>query len=238
MKQRIFLLACASLLALFLTPSDLLASGCSYPEYTQCGTPLSPTTFTITKLNYPFAYIQADWYGFSANFTDLIYVHDLTTGAIGPMSAYSNQDNPATGTPTELVNDPFGQNFHIGDQVEFVLHVVNDPNHPGGVDYCEGLSTCYKDKDNNNNPIGHVFAEAPADYQNQHYCDQQIPCVFLGFEDIPFNEKSDFDYNDFEVMVYGVSINGGQYAVPEPSSLILMAGAPLAFAVRKLRSLI
>jgi hypothetical protein len=235
-----FLFACLSLIALLLFPSVATAL-CSYPEYSQCGTPLSPVTFTITQVNYPFAYIQADWYGYSANFTDNIYVHDLTTGATGPMSSYNNQENPPYGTPTQLVYDPLGQQFHLGDQVEFVIHVANDPNHPGGVDYCEGLGTCYKDRDNNNNPLGHVFAEnlPPAN------CDQQVDCVFLGFKDLPFKEgnnqnyHNDWDYNDFEVMVYGVSINGSQSVVtPEPSSIILLAGVPLAFVVRKLRILI
>ena len=47
--------------------------------------------------------------------------------------------------------------------------------------------------------------------------------------DLPKQEASDFDYNDFKFFVYGVD------AVPEPSSLVLLGGVPLSFAVSKLR---
>ena len=231
MKERILLFACVSLVGLILIPARLLAAGnCSYPEYSNCGTSLGPVTFTLTNVGFAFPYIEGDWYGYDANFSESVYVHDITTGYIGPGS-YTNQSNPAFGTPTQLTM-PLA-NVHYGDQIEFVLHVNNDPNFPQGVDYCWGLDSCYKDY-NGNTQIGHVFAEnLPA-----KDCNQGVPCVFMGFEDVPVKEGSDWDYNDFEFYVYGVSINGQSYATPEPSSIILLAGAPLAFALRKLKKMI
>jgi len=234
MKERTLLLAIVLLLGLMLIPAQLFAAGnCSYPEYSNCGTALGPVTFTLTNVGFAFPYIEGDWYGFDANFTESVYVHDITTGYIGPGS-YTNQSNPAFGTPTQLTM-PLA-NVHYGDQIEFVLHVTSDPNFPQGVDYCWGMDSCYKDY-NGNTQIGHVFAQnLPA-----NDCNQGVPCVFMGFEDLPTtdgNAHSDWDYNDFEFYVYGVSINGQSAPVPEPSSVILLAGAPLAFAIRKLKNMI
>jgi len=247
MKQRVFLSACVSLLGLLLIPSQLFADGpCTPPQYTQCGTPIengnTPYTFTLTQgLGFPTVHI--DWYNKVANFTDSIYVHDLNTGYIGPMS-YTNQSGQITGSSEFLI--PFLANVHYGDSIQLVLHVANDPNHPKGIDYadsCTGLTNiCYQDMDLQNNAISHVFAE------NLSNCESNGPCMFMGFEDMPFLENgnhnygADWDYNDFMVYVYGLSCTNcvqGQFAndAPEPPSIILLAGAPIAFAIRRLRKL-
>jgi hypothetical protein len=222
---------------------------CSYPEYSQCGTPIeNGSNQYVFKLapGLGFPTIVVDWYNHYANFTDSIYVHDLTTGFIGPMS-YSNQGGQQAGTPDQLI--PSLSNVHYGDSIQLVLHVANDPNHPGGIDYadsCTGLSNiCLQDKDLQNNAISHVFAETVSNCENQ----QANPCIFMGFKDLPFAENgnhnfgNDWDYNDFEVWVYGLSCTNcvqGQFSneVPEPSSMILLAGFPLAFAIGRLRSLL
>lgn len=241
MKERVLVFACVSLLGLILIPAQLFADGsCTPPEYSNCGVPLSPVTFTITQISFPWAIVQADWYGYHASFTDRIYMYDITTGYSSDLSTFTNQQNPLRGTNELNINDIQGKKFHLGDQVEFVIRDYSDPNHPGGVDYCQFSSSCYHDVDNHNTPIGHVFAE------NLPYnqCDQSAPCAFLGFEDLPFKEgnnqnyQNDWDYNDFEIYVYGVSINGSQSSVPEPSSIVLLAGAPLAFLIRKLRNMV
>jgi hypothetical protein len=59
----------------------------------------------------------------------------------------------------------------------------------------------------------------------------------VGFEDIPQQEGSDFDYNDFKMWAYGLDLSPGASTVPEPSSILLLTGAPLAFAFGKLRRL-
>src|SRR5271157_1193398 len=160
MKERVFLFACVSLLGLILIPAQLFADGlCQGPiEYSQCGTPLSPVTFTITQVSFPWAIIQADWYGHYADFKDYIYVYDITTGFSSPLSSWSNQDGQQRGAPDVLVNDISKKQFRLGDQVEFVIRVTNDPNHPGGIDYCQDKITCVKDT-YHNQPLGHVFAE-------------------------------------------------------------------------------
>jgi hypothetical protein len=60
-------------------------------------------------------------------------------------------------------------------------------------------------------------------------------CLFIRFEDLPKQEDSDFDYNDYKMWAYGLDLSAGVSTVPEPASVLLLTGAPLAFAFRKLR---
>jgi hypothetical protein len=214
-------------------PLGAFADGpCTFPEYTQCGTALAPVTFTLTDVGLGFPVIIGDWFGAHADFIDSVYIYDITANYIGPMS-YTNQDGQEPGSPILLTD--LNANIAFGDQLEFVIHVASDPNHPDGIDYCWGLDSCYKDFDGSTK-IGHVFAEAlPAED-----CDLPLPCVFMGFEDLPNGEGVDYDYNDFEFYVYGVTLNGPQThqaPTPEPASIVLLAGMPLALALRKLRVL-
>ena len=116
-----------------------------------------------------------------------------------------------------------------GDQIEFLLNVT-DPN---------GDQTYYSRQEDfglNADGLNHTWATN----LNQGFCDilRIDPCIFVGFEDLPVQEGSDFDYNDFRAWLYGVTFStSNSEAVPEPSSLLLMSGVPVAFALRKLRGL-
>ncbi len=116
--------------------------------------------------------------------------------------------------------------LQAGDQIEFVLH-VNDPN---------GAQNYYSSElDKNIDGLNHVWAESLTNGQCMIFAG---PCAYLGFEDLPQQEGSDFDYNDFKAFMIGFDVSTGGAAanpVPEPSSILLLTGAPLAFAVSKLR---
>ena len=146
--------------------------------------------------------------------------------------SYSNQNR--TEGDTVPLNDP--TKITYGQTLELVLRVTDDPNHPTGVDYCWGLSSC-QDK-----ATGRVWAVPLA--ANQCIENTGYDCVFVGFEDITQSENGDFDYNDFEFYLYGVQLCANQectsiisaenVAAPEPGTMALLAGFPFAFAIRRL----
>jgi len=214
------------------------------PSYQNCGVALGTATFRVEDLGLGVPLIFGIWGpkgtgDFNppyANFTDYTYIHAFPFGSYGDYVgtdwiSYSNQNR--TEGDTVLLNDP--SKITYGQTLELVLRVVDDPNHKSGVDYCWGLNTC-EDK-----TTGHVWAvPLPA---NQCIENTGYDCVFVGFEDITQSENGDFDYNDFEFYLYGVQLCANQECtsvisaegnVPEPSTILLLAGTPLAIAIRTL----
>jgi hypothetical protein len=230
MKKSRFLLLCC-LVAFAALPARVFADAfCADPppyQYQSCGVVADTNTFTVNSdglisgINMRFGTYHAD---FSSSINALVWRGDQLVYT-GPNTALNTDMH--TYQYFRLVPNSVLQ---AGDQIEFVLH-VNDPN--GNQDYYSS------ELGKNIDGLNHVWAEP---LTNGLCVIVAGPCTYLGFEDVPQQEGSDFDYNDFRAWIFGMSIsNGSENAanpVPEPSPIFLIAGAPLAFAVRKLRSLL
>ncbi len=209
-----------------MLPAQVFADAfCSDPapyQYQSCGVVADTNTFTvaarglITGIDMFFGGYHAD---FSSSIHALVWRDNqlVYTGAETPL----NMDQRLY-QRFELVP---ANELQVGDQIEFVLH-VNDPN--GAQDYYSS------DLNKNVDGLNHVWAETITNGQCVIFAG---PCAYLGFEDLPQQEGSDFDYNDFKAWMIGFDVSTGNSAnpVPEPSSVLLLTGAPLAFAVSKLR---
>jgi hypothetical protein len=229
MKVRICSYLCIGFVALVAVPSPLFAdSHCFDPppfQYQSCGSVAPEETFTVNSAglqNGVFGVFE----GFSANFADSVYALQFRNGSQIAQSL-------ETATNQVLVKDtvlPFftAAQLQSGDQIEFVLDVQNDPN---GRDFLYS-NELTKNKDG----LNHMWGESLTGAVN---CapGQPTTCAYVGFEDLPSSEHTDWDYNDFEMWVYGADISpGAKSGVPEPSSLLLLTGAPLAGALRILRN--
>lgn len=232
MKLRNFACTCGILLALSALPCQLRADAfCSGPtpyQYQSCGTEAAPNSFTVNGLglgvNMIFTGYHAD---FSSSVNALVFRDNtlVYTGANSPLNTEMH--------PYQFVNLVPAAAIQPGDQIELVYH-VSDPNGPQ--DY-------YSSELNKNiDGANHLWAQTLSNGQCVIIAG---PCTYVGFEDVPVGEGTDFDYNDFNAWIFGMHIdNGGNgglsngnAATPEPSSIVLLAGAPVAFALKRLRRL-
>jgi hypothetical protein len=232
MKLRILLSLSAALFALTVMPSRLLAdSFCSDPppyQYQQCGTVAASHTFTASGSGFLNG-IYGVFEGYHANFASKVSAEILNaSGQVvyqGPEYRFSNQQLGIHQRIPLLSGLQLNRTFVAGDTIEFVLHVLDDPN---------GQQFFYSQRLGlNSDGLNHDWATTLTGAQ---CTDLTGPCVFMGFEDLPQQEGSDFDYNDYKMWVYGVSITStSTQGVPEPSSILLLSSASLALAFGKLR---
>jgi Domain of unknown function (DUF4114) len=225
MKLRAFVLVCTFLLAVTAVPTLLFAdsfceSDHSIYQYQPCGTVAGANLFNVNGVGTDGGVI-GDFQGYHADFSENVFALVWRNGQMvyqGDPSLLNNQLSEFqtfTLVPANVLQ--------AGDQIEFVVHVTNDPNG----DHYFYSSELSKNMDG----LNHVWGSNMT--ANQCDPNRSGPCAFLGFEDLPKGEGSDFDYNDFKMWVYGVDA----VAVPEPP-IILMLGAPLAFLASKLRNLL
>jgi Domain of unknown function (DUF4114) len=227
-SNRLVLLCCLAVLAVL--PAQVFAdSFCGNPapyQYQECGTVAAANTFTVNS-NGLITGVTMFFGGYHADFSSSINALVWRNGEL----VYTGADTPTNQSLTlyqrfQLV--PSAE-LQAGDQIEFVLH-VNDPN---------GEHDFYSAQLNKNmDGLNHVWAQTLTNGQCMLFAG---PCAYLGFEDLPPSEQGDFDYNDFMAFVVGLDVQTGNNPaspVPEPSPILLLTGAPLAFVVSKLRRLL
>jgi len=231
MKARVVVYACGLVLALSAVPSKLYADQFCQTDpapyqYQFCGLWSFPNVFKVNSSGTTNG-VYGAFEGFHADFASSVYANLYRGGNLIATSAESSTNQQLQ------VNQilPFfpGMLLQAGDEIELVLHNQTDPN---------GQQFFYsKNYLNNSDKLNHTWAiPLPA---NQCGPVQTGNCVFTGFEDIPLgeneNDPTEPDYNDFKMWLYGVDLSQASAPTPEPSSLLLLTGAPLAYLVRKLR---
>jgi len=208
-------------------PSWLVADSlCGIPspfQYGSCGSVAPSNIFTVNADGLANG-VRGYFEGYSADFSDSVYALLFRNGVQIAQSTES-QTNHQLNRDDQI---PFftSTQLQTGDQIEFVLHVQNDPN---------GNDLFYSHELNLNKDMHNHMWTTSLSSPN---CapGQASPCVYAGFEDLPLAENTDWDFNDFEMWIYGVDFAGGvEDPVPEPSAMLLLTGAPLAFALGKLR---
>ncbi len=140
------------------------------------------------------------FYGFHADLRDSVSARVFRdgqlvyTGLPSPSNQDMNYNQPYTLVPADQLQ--------AGDEIELVEHVL-DP--PGIRSYYSRL----QDLGMNFDGVNHVWAE---NLLSEVYCSlsEQTPCVYVGFEELPQQEGSDYDYNDFEAWLYGVDFSQTQ----------------------------
>ena len=230
MRTSALLYVCGLLLALSAASSNLYADAFCEPEsafqYQPCGVVAAGNTFTVNASGATNG-VFGDFEGFHANFGSAVFALLFRDGIRIGISVTSPTNQKLAVDQKLNFFSPLGITPpHVGDTVEFVLDDETDPNGQQFF-YSQRYATL------NSDHLNHTWAEnltepdcAPSQSGN---------CLFIGFEDIPQQEGSDFDYNDFKMWAYGLDLSTGAAPIPEPSSLVLLTGAPLAFVVRKLR---
>jgi len=219
MKVCTAVLACCLLFGLAIIPAQAFAdefcqSDPSIYQYQPCGTVADANLFPVNAVGTGDGIIGA-FQGYHADFSETVHAlvwrggQLVYTGDPSPTNKQLSLYQEFTLVPTGILQ--------TGDMIEFVLS-VDDIN--GHQDY-------YSQQLNKNvDGLNHAWGTS----MTAGECDPNLSgsCVFIGFEDLPKQEASDFDYNDFKFFAYGID-------VPEPSSLALLGGVPLAFAMSKLR---
>jgi len=173
--------------------------------YQTPGTIVSSSTITATGSSVIY------FYGFSASDTDQIDLIDTTDGlSTGPVFT-NNSTSP--GSSVSLATS-FGDNI-----------VVEILNLSTGLDFYSGTGAA---------PIGFT---ASADGVNHGYVTTYsggtigttaVPAgLFVGMEDLDARENSDWDYNDDEFVLTGVTNTA---PTPEPGSLMLLGTGVLGLA--------
>lgn len=226
-SNRLVLLCCLAVFAVL--PTQVFAdSFCGDPapyQYQACGTVAATNTFTVNARGL-ITGVDMFFGGYHADFSSSINALVWRNGEL----VYTGADTPTNQNLTlyqrfQLV--PSAE-LQAGDQIEFVLH-VNDPN--GNHDFYSS------ELDKNIDGLNHVWAQTLTNGQCMIFA---ANCAYIGFEDLPQGEQTDFDYNDFKAFVSGLDVSNGSPTspVPEPSSILLLTGVPLAFALTKLRRLL
>jgi hypothetical protein len=218
------------LLVLAAIPSKLHAdSFCSEGppfQYQACGTVAAGNTFTVNSTGTSIG-VFGVFQGFHADFADSVHA-ELWRGSNLIATSSESLTNKQLAVDQTI---PFFTNTQVlvGDIIQLVFTDQGDPNGPW---------TFYSRDYASKNPDGlnHVWAIPLTLASNNCAPGQNTDCVFVGMEDLPLPEPSDFDYNDFRMWFYGVTLSPGASEVPEPSSILLLSAAPVAFAFRKLRN--
>jgi Domain of unknown function (DUF4114) len=230
MRTSALVYVCGLLLALSAASSNLYADAfCSEGppfQYQACGTVATGNVFTVNATGAASG-VNGFFEGFHADFGSSVYALLFRDGnQIARTRNSATNQNLAVDQKLEFFSNLGIVPPHVGDTVEFVLDDQTDPNGEQ-LFYSQRYATL------NSDHLNHTWAEnlsgancAPG---------QGSTCLFIGFEDIPQQEGSDFDYNDFKMWAYGLDLSTQATQLPEPSSLVLLTGAPLAFVVRKLR---
>ncbi len=228
MKVRTLFCSCVVLIALAIMPSRLLADAfCSDPppyQYQSCGVVAPTNIFTVNQYGLGagvIMFFRDDHADFASDIQARVFRNGqlVYTGSPSPTNQQMTRYQGFTLVPEN--------ELRRNDEIELVLNVVNDPN---------GAQSFYsrsQDFGLNSDGVNHTWATN----LSSGLCAIFRPdaCIFAGFEDLPAQEGSDYDYNDFEAWFYGVDFTSmGQFSVPEPPSILLLMGAPLAFAFGKL----
>ena len=226
-----------SLLAFVTIPSSLHADQfCSSDpapyQYQSCGS-FAPRNFFDVNSSGLSNGVYGVFEGYHADFTDSI-IAQVVRNRVVVYTGYESPSNKQLQVGDTIPLIPANV-LQPGDQVNFVLN-ARDVN--GEQLYFSYYLFSNIDKQN------HTWAtQLPA---NECAPGQQGSCLFVGFEDEYCitgglcewgNSKDEPDYNDFKLWVYGLDLQQNLNEVPEPSSLLLLTGAPLVFALRKLRNL-
>jgi len=232
-RLMVYFFASVSLVTLILIPSALHADPYCYIDpppyqYQHCGTWAPANNFTVNSTGLSGG-VYGVFEGYHADFTDSI-IAQIVRNQIVVYTGYESLSNKQLQVGDTIPLIPANV-LQPGDQVNFVLD-VQDPNG-------EQLYFSYF-QNSNIDGQNHVWAtQLP---ENQCAPGQQGSCLFLGFKDlycIPHgfcewgNDQTEPDYNDFKMWLYGVDLSKADVPVPEPSSLLLLTGAPLAFALRR-----
>jgi hypothetical protein len=226
MKLRVLLSSCAALIALMMMPSRLIADqlceNTSLYQYQPCGVVAATNVFTVNATGLSQG-VHINFYGSSADFDATINARVFRGGSLvftGPISPSNHVlafDEAFTLVPADQLQ--------TGDEIELVVNVA-DPN--GAQSYYSRAQDFAMNLDG----VNHVWARKLP----QFFCSPSGSgnCDYFGTEDLPMQEGSDYDYNDFEAWLYGVDLSlGTTSSVPEPSSILLITGATLAFAFSK-----
>jgi len=235
MKRLVFFwCASACLLAAIITmPSRAYADQfCSTDpapyQYQNCGSFAPANTFNVNSSGLSKG-VYGVFQGYHADFADSVLAQ-VVRNQIVVYTGYLSLSNKQLQPGDEIPLIPAGE-LQAGDQVNFAL-LAKDVNGPQF--YFSYYLNSNIDKKN------HTWAQSLP--ENQCASNQSGSCLFVGFEDEYCitgglcewgNSKNEPDYNDFKMWVYGLDL--GTYQAPEPSSLVLLSGAPLAFVIRKLR---
>jgi hypothetical protein len=234
MKLRAFPYTYVLLMVVALVPSGLHADSFCMTDpapyqYQFCGVWAFPETFTVNASGVSNG-VYAAFEGFHANFASSVYANLYRNGVVIATSAESLTNQQLT--TNQMMPFFSGVQVQSGDEIDLVLHDQTDPN---GQQFFSS-----KNYLNNVDKQNHTWAQLIA--ANQCGPVQTDNCVFVGFEDLPQGEQesdpTEPDYNDFKMWLYGVGVSPAVAPVPEPSSLLLLTGVPLAFAVSKLRKLL
>ena len=232
-----FLFVSLSLLVLMTIPLSLHADQFCFSDpapyqYQSCGSFAPANVFNVNSTGLSGG-VYGVFEGYHADFTDSV-VAQVVRNQVVIYTGYESPTNKQLQAGQEIPLIP-ADVLQAGDQVNFVL-IARDVN---GLQLYD--SYYLNDNIDKNN---HTWAESLQ--QDQCAPGNQGNCVFVGFEDEYCisgglcewgNGKDEPDYNDFKMWVYGLDAQQRVNAVPEPSSLLLLTGAPLAFAFRKLRNL-